>query len=142
MVLTDNQRAERASRIRSSLMAAMAVILIAQTGIGGLGDEASTMTPAFRHGLWGMMILLWLLVLATGGGLLLSRRVRSLMNDEVALANRSRALQAGFWTAMLLGVALYFASLEWEISVREALRLLLNLTVAAALVRYAWLELR
>jgi hypothetical protein len=43
---------------------------------------------------------------------------------------------------MLLGVALYFASLEWEISVREALRILLNLTVAAALVRYAWLELR
>ncbi len=138
---SDIQRAERASRARSLLMAVMATILLAQTAIG-LGDEASSMTPAFRHGLWALMILLWLVVLATGGGLLLSRRVRSVMNDEVALANRSRALQAGFWTAMLLGVALYFASLEWEISVREALRLLLNLTVAAALVRYAWLELR
>jgi len=100
------------------------------------------MTPALRHGLWAAMILLWLVVLATGGFLHLSRRVRSLMNDEVALANRSRALQAGFWTAMLLGVGLYFASLQWQIDVREALRILLNLTVAAALTRYAWLELR
>ena len=141
MTVSDIQKAERASRTRSSIMAAMAVILLAQTAVG-LGDEASSMTPAFRHGLWAAMILLWLIVLATGGGLLLSRRVRNLMNDEVALANRSRALQAGFWTAMLVAVGLYFLSLQEELSVREALRILVNFSIAAALVRYAWLELR
>jgi hypothetical protein len=138
---SDIQRAEHASRSRSLLMAIMAVVLIANTAIG-LGDEASSMTPVFRHALWAAMILLWLIVLATGGGLLLSRRVRSLMNDEVGLANRGRALQAGFWAAMLFGLLLYFATLEWDLAVRDALRILLNLTVAAALVRYAWLELR
>ena len=138
---SDIQRAERASRNRSLLMAVMATILLAQTAIG-LGDEASGMTPAFRHGLWALMILLWLVVLATGGGLLLSRRVRSVMNDEVALANRSRAIQAGFWAAILVAVGLYFLSLQEEFSVREALRILVNLSISTALVRYAWLDLR
>jgi hypothetical protein len=141
VTVSDIQKAERASRTRSSLMAAMAVLLLVQTAVG-LGDEASSMTPAFRHGLWAAMILLWLFVLATGGGLMLSRRVRSLMNDEVGLANRSRALQAGFWTAILAGVALYFLSLQEELSIREGLRILVNFSIAAALVRYAWLELR
>ena len=122
-------------------MAVMAVILLASTVLG-FGSEASTMTPAFRHGLWALMILLWLVVLATGGGLLLNRRVRSLMNDEVALANRSRAIQAGFWAAILFAIGLYFLSMQEEISVFEALRILVNFSIATALIRYAWLELR
>ena len=141
MAVSDIEQAEHASQTRSALMAAMAVILLINTAVG-LGDEPSSMTPALRHGLWAAMILLWLVVLATGGLLHLSRRVRSLMNDEVALANRSRALQAGFWTAILAGLGLYFLSLQEELGVGEALRILLNLSVAAALVRYAWLELR
>ena len=140
MTVSDIQQAERASRKRALIMTIMVVVLLVNTAIA-VGDEASSMTPALGHGLWAAMILLWLVVLATGGFLHLSRRVRTLMNDEVALANRSRALQAGFWAAMLVGVGLYFASLQWEIGVREALRILLNLTIAAALVRYAWLEL-
>lgn len=141
MAVSDIQQAERASRVRSMLMAVMALVLLINTAIG-IGDEASSMTPMLRHGLWAAMILLWLVILATGGWLQMTRRVRSLMNDEVSLANRSRALQAGFWTAMLVGVGLYFASLQWEITVREALSILVNLTIVAALVRYAWLELR
>jgi hypothetical protein len=141
MTLNEIQQAERHSRTRAALMLAMALILVANA-ITGIGDEGSSMTPWFRHALWAAMILLWLLILATGGWLRLSREVRSLMNDEVALANRSQALQAGFWAAMVGGLALYFASLEWEITVRAGLRLLLNGTIAVALLRYARLELR
>jgi hypothetical protein len=64
------------------------------------------------------------------------------MNDEVALANRSAALQTGFWVAMILGLALYFASFRWDISLREGLRVLLDLSIAAALLYYSRLELR
>ena len=141
MPISDVAKAERHSRARSILMALMAVILLISAAIG-FGDGSSDMTPWLRHGSWGVMILLWLVILATGGGLALRRSVRSLMNDEVALANRAKALQAGFWTAMLVGLALYFASLEWAISPREALRILVDLAIAAALFRYAWLELR
>lgn len=139
MTVSDINQAESVSRTRSLLMALMAAMLVAHTLLVG---DLSTMTPELRHGLWAFGILLWLVVLATGGFLGLSRRVRSLLNDEVALANRGRALATGFWAAMLVGLGLYFASLEWDLTVQHALRILLNLAVAAALTRYAWLELR
>ena len=67
-------------------------------------------------------MLLWLALLATGGGLLLSRSVRAILNDELTLANRARAIQAGFWTAMAATLALYFFSFARPLPVREALR--------------------
>lgn len=141
MTGSDFQKADRASRIRSQFMVLMAALLLIQA-VFGFGNEASSMTPWFRHALWAVMILLWLVILATGGWLRLDRRVRSLMNDEFALASRGRALQAGFWVAVATGLALYFASLEWTLDVREAMRILVDVTIAAALLRYAWLELR
>jgi UDP-N-acetylmuramyl pentapeptide phosphotransferase/UDP-N-acetylglucosamine-1-phosphate transferase len=133
--------AERHARTRSLIMAVMAVVLLI-LGLLGWEDDASGMRPLLRHGFWAVTIAFWLLILATGGWLKLSRDVRRLMNDEVALAHRSAALQAGFWTAMLLALALYFASLAWTISLREGLRILTDVTIAVALIRYAWLELR
>ena len=142
MTASDIEKAERLSGIRAALMAAMAAILLIHAVIG-FGDGAdSALRPYVRHGGWGVMILLWLWILATGGGLRLSRSIRSVMNDEVALAHRGAALQAGFWTAMLAGLAIYAASFAWDLSLREGLRLLLNLSVAGALFRYARLELR
>lgn len=138
--MTDLQQAERASRVRSALMATMAVVLIINAFIAP--GESSTMTPALRHGIWAAMIVLWLIILATGGWLQMARSVRSLMNDEVAMANRAQALQTGFWAASVGGIALYFASLEWTVSAHVAIRILVDVTVAAAMLRYAWLELR
>ena len=138
---SDIQKADRASRVRSQFMVLMAALLLIQAAFG-FGGDASSMTPWFRHALWAAMILLWLVVLATGGWLRLDRRVRSMMNDEFTLASRSRALQAGFWVAVATGLALYFTSLEWTLDVREAIRILVDVSIAAALLRFAWLELR
>jgi hypothetical protein len=141
MTASDIEKAEHVSRARSLIMALMAAVLLIQ-GVLGFGDEASSMNPILRHAAWGITILFWLVILATGGWLRLRRDVRRLINDEVSLANRSQALQAGFWTAMVVALAIYFGSLRWEISLHEALRILVNLTIAATLIRYAWLEMR
>lgn len=141
MTASDIEKAEQVSRTRSLIMAVMALVLLIQAALG-VGDEASSMTPILRHALWGVMILFWLVILATGGWLRLSRDVRNVMNDEVSRANRSLALQTGFWTAMALALLLYFASLEWTLSLREGMRVLADVSIAAALTRYAWLELR
>jgi len=141
MTASDIEQAERHSRTRSLIMAVMAVVLLIQ-GLIGFGDEASSMTPMLRHAMWGVTVGLWLVILATGGWFQLSRNVRSVMNDEVSLAHRSLALQAGFWTAILAGMILYFASLRWDMSLREGLRIIIDVAIAAALARYAWLELR
>jgi hypothetical protein len=139
--MSDIETAERHARTRSLIMAVMAVVLLI-LGLLGWSDDSSGMSPMLRHAMWAITILFWLLILATGGWLKLSRDVRRLMNDEVALAHRAAALQTGFWTAMLLALAIYFASLQWTISLREGLRILTDVTIAAALIRYAWLELR
>jgi hypothetical protein len=141
MTESDIALAERHARTRALIMAVMAMVLLI-LGLLGWRDEASSMSPMLRHSFWAVTILFWLLILATGGWLRLSGDVRRLMNDEVALAHRASALQTGFWTAMLLALAIYFASLQWAISLREGLRILTDVTIAAALIRYAWLETR
>jgi hypothetical protein len=141
MTASDVAQAEHYSRARSILMAVMAVVLLVDAAIGS-GDEASSMTPGLREAAWALMIGLWLIILVTGGFLRVRGAVRGLMNDEVATANRSQALQAGFWVATVAGLGLYFASPQWQQSAREALRILVDLAIAAALMRYAWLELR
>jgi len=142
MTAFDIDKADKASRLRASLMAVIAVILVISAYFGFNDAAPGAIRPYVRHLGWALMIVLWLFILATGGGLRLGKNVRSVMNDEVALANRSLALQTGFWVATILGVALYFASFQWDMSLREGLRVLLDLTIAAALLRYAWLELR
>ena len=140
MTASDIEKAAQVSRARSLLMAVMAVVLLI-LGLLGWSDQSSSMNPMLRHGSWAITILFWLIILYTGGWLRLSRSIRSVINDEVSLANRSRALQTGFWTAMLLALAIYGASLIWPISLREGMRILTDLTIAAALIHYAWLEL-
>lgn len=141
MITSNVMKAERHSRTRAWLMAIGALPLLF-TGTFGLGDEASSMTPILRHLVWALMLLLWLAILATGGWLGLRRNIRQLMNDEVFLANRARALQTGFWAAMALGIGLYFVGPSWDLSAREALRILLGCAVAASLLHFAWLERR
>jgi len=141
MTASDIDKAERIARARALIMAIAALVLLIQAVLG-VGDEASSMTPVLRNATWGVMILFWLIILATGGGLRLGRNLRSLINDEVSFANRSLALQTGFWAAMLVGLIVYFASLYTTISVREGLRIVTDLSIAAALIRYAWLETR
>ena len=140
MALSPVEQADRNSRNRGMLMAIAAIVQLTLALFSGL-DPAGTTDPV-RGAVWAVLTLLWLILLATGGGVLLSRQVRSMMNDEVSLLNRRRAVETGFWTAMAAAIALYFASYAWPVPVRAALAILTEVAIAAALIRYAWLELR
>ncbi|HEV2865673.1 MAG TPA: hypothetical protein VGX37_04100 [Allosphingosinicella sp.] len=135
------ERADRNSRSRGWCMAIGAVVLLVLSGFSAWGIPHGT-TDLPRAITWLVLTLLWLGILATGGGLMLGRQVRRLMNDEVSTQNRRRALETGFWVAMMAAVVLYFASLAEPIGVRSALAMLTELAIATSLLRYAWLELR
>jgi protein-S-isoprenylcysteine O-methyltransferase Ste14 len=140
MPLSPVDRAERISRSRGKLMAIAAAVLLALALFSAL-DPIGT-TNFVRGIVWAVLTLLWLALLATGGGVLLNRQVRAMMNDEVSAHNRRRAIETGFWAAMAMAIGLYFASYSWPVPLRGGLAILTEAAIAAALIRYAWLELR
>lgn len=131
---------KRSSRGRAALLAAGGAMLVLQM----LLDLALTPRPlgTARDALWIAELAIWLVVLVTGGGLMLDRATRSTMNDELALHNRARAYAAGFVVALATTLALLAASWLAAIDAATALRLISGASVAAALARFAQLELR
>src|SRR5687768_14986377 len=113
--------AERASRGRAVLMAiAAAVLLLCAALQWGNPDY---LRPGARGGSWILLIALWMFLLANGGGLRLRGRMRELLNDELSLRNRARALAAGFYATLAAGLAVYAAGWQVEIATGDAIRL-------------------
>lgn len=137
-MVSDIERAERNSRARATVMALLAAVTTF-TATFGLQDPVND-AATFRGGSWLVTIGLGVAVLATSGGLMLSPRLRAIMNDERARQNRGRAFVAAFFAAMATAMALYVVSWWTPIEVRAALRLVSGWGLAAGLARYAMLE--
>lgn len=130
--------AERASRGRAILMAIAAVVLLINMAIQWGNPHYAE--PGVRGGSWILVIALWMFILANGGGLRLGGRMRELLNDELSLRNRARALAAGFYLMLASGIAVYVATWRIEIATADALKLVTAAGLATALLVYAWLE--
>jgi protein-S-isoprenylcysteine O-methyltransferase Ste14 len=140
MNANDIERAERMARGRAAIMALAAMVLIINLVLQ-YGNPAYVSADV-RGASWLLVIGLWLFILWNGGGLRLKGNMRALLNDELSLQNRSRALSTGFYVAVLGALVLY--ALEWRIPIGagDALKLVSAGALAAALLRYAWLEWR
>jgi MFS family permease len=131
--------ADRLSRKRAILIACAAVaFVVAQL----LARRPETGQPA----LWTLTFWCWsmvlLLLIATGGGLLHQTKIRALMNDEVSRDHHRTAVGAGFWTAMITALVLYWVPGVDNHTARAAIQLIVTVGVAAALLVFAYLELR
>jgi hypothetical protein len=140
MNANDIEKAERLSRGRAAIMALAAMVLVINLVLQ-YGNPAYVSADP-RGASWILLIVLWVFILWNGGGLRLKGNMRVLLNDELSLQNRSRALSAGFYVAVLGAIALY--TIEWwrPVSAGDALKLVSGGALAAALLRYAWLEWR
>lgn len=132
------ESAERASRGRAILMAIAAAVLLLNAALQ-IGDP-DYVRPGVRGGSWIVLIGLWMFILANGGGLRLSGRMRELLNDELSLRNRARALAAGFYVALAAALAVYLATWRVEIVAGDAIKLISAAGLSTALFVYAWLE--
>ncbi len=130
--------AERASRGRAILMAIAGAILLANAALQ-VGDP-DYVEPGVRGASWIVLIGLWGFLLANGGGLRLRGRMRELLNDELSLRNRARAVAAGFYAMLAAGTAVYVALWRVEIAAGDAIKLVTAAGLATALLVYAWLE--
>jgi peptidoglycan/LPS O-acetylase OafA/YrhL len=140
MTTNDVEQAERMSRARAALMALAAAVLminlIIQYGNADYADRG------VRGASWLVLIGLWTFILWNGGGLRRRGRVCDLMNDELSLQNRARALAAGFYAAVAAALALYVINWADPVSTGDALKIVSGGAVAIALACYASLEWR
>jgi hypothetical protein len=138
--MTDIEKVERMSRGRAAIMTLAAAVLILNVVIQYGDAEYAGAGP--RGGSWPVLIGLWTLILWNGGGLQPRGRIRALLNDELSLQNRSRALSLGFYAAILLALACYVGAWLTPVAAGDALKIVSAGAISAALLRYAWLEWR
>jgi hypothetical protein len=130
--------AERASRGRAILMAIAAAVLLINVAMQW--GNPHYVEPGVRSASWIVVIALWMSILANGGGLRLTGRMRELLNDELSLRNRARAVAAGFYAMLAAGLGVYVATWETGIAAGDAIKLITAAGLATALLVYAWLE--
>ena len=134
------ERAERVSKGRANIMAVAGVVMLGAS-FGAVGTPSFS-TPGWRSGAWLLTVLLWMILLANGGGFRLKPRMRALINDELSLQNRSRAFAAGFYAMVAAALAVYVASWWIQLGPQDALRIVVACGLSVALLRYAGLERR
>ena len=140
---SEAESAEQLSRRRMRALPGLAAIFISQQAIFVVNKvEGERLVERVQIGAWLALSLALLLLLATGGGYIYSKRVRDLANDEVTRANRQLAAAAGFWAAMIAAIALYVLDLIDPISGRDAAHITLTAGIATALLRFGLLERR
>jgi hypothetical protein len=135
--------ADRVSRRRAAgVAAAAAAFLLAQVAAHPFFASAPDTAHRTRLDMWAINAGVLLLLLATGGGLLLNRQVRSLVNDEVSRSHYRTAVGVGYWVAMVTAMGLYVLSGFTSVTGREAVYLIVTSSVAVALFAFSYLEYR
>jgi hypothetical protein len=138
----DLDRIEQRSLRRAWIAIGLGVIFVLSQW-ASLGDPPlGGMATAAHLGAW----IAWAAVLgvfvAWGTGVLGGRRLARLLNDESTIEHRRKASEAGLRGALAAAFIVYAATFYETIAARDACRLLVTATIAPALLRFGWLELR
>jgi H+/Cl- antiporter ClcA len=138
---SDMDRADSFSLRRARLATIGGTIFMISLG-GSFHENAVSPPDGVQLAAWIVWALVLIAFIAWGAGLLRSRAVRTMVEDEVTRAHRRDALALGFWGAIAGALIVYALSLWQPITVREGLRGVVTLAVALALLRFGGLERR
>ena len=140
--ISDVERADKLGRQRARILPALLIIFFSGQFAYWFEPGADRVVDQVRLGAWAAYVIIFLLFLGHGGGFMMGREVRRLLNDESFRANRLRAQAAGFWGSILTGFALYFVTMAEAITAREAIHLTVSIGIGVAVLTLAWLEHR
>jgi len=135
------EKAERLGRARSRIFFVLAMVFFAGQSLYFSSSPATRDSPP-RIGAWLLLMVLILMLLATGGFLLSGRNVRGLLNDESSRANRVAAQAMGFWATIISMLVVYVESIFDPVSLNEAVHIIGTIGVGAALISFAVRERR
>jgi hypothetical protein len=138
----DVERAERISRRRARMFPILGIYFIAGQAVFFRHTEASERIAQFKISAWLVWALVLLIAFAFAGGHFQGRKIRALVEDDVARANRAKGYEAGFWAAAVAAIALYVTNMFEPVSGRDAIHLILTALVGAAMIRFGTLERR
>ena len=137
------ERAEDLSKRRARALPVLAILFLLQQATYFTGGGAGDRTVDHVHiAAWLVLSVVLLLALATGGGWIYPRAVRELANDEATRAHRDDAFCIGFLMSMAACVLLYVVSFYEPVTGRDTLHLIMTIGIAAALLRFGFLERR
>ncbi|HEX8366758.1 MAG TPA: hypothetical protein VF603_15875 [Allosphingosinicella sp.] len=144
MAGNDVEYADRLGRMRARMLPALALMFIVQqiSFFTSRIEDPARLVDSVKIGAWLVMSIALLLILTTDGAWLQRPSVRALLNDEATRAHRAAAARVGFIASTLGGVCLYFISFLEPVGGRDAIHLLVTISLAAALLRFGFLERR
>jgi len=118
----------------------LAILFVAGQLLFPQSDDPSLAVDRVKVVAWLVWAVALLFLLAGGGALFGSKRVRALMDDETTRANRNTAYAMGFWLAVGSALGLYILTIFEAVDAREAIHIMLTAAVAGALLTFAKLE--
>jgi len=139
--LHDVEVAERMGRARSRLFFILAMVFFAGQSLYFTSSPLTRDSHA-RVGAWLILVILILMLLATGGFLLRGRNVRDLLNDETSRLNRLASQALGFWVTIITALVVYVESIFDPLTLNEGIHIVVTLGVGAALISFAVRERR
>jgi MFS family permease len=137
--MSDIEKADRLGRKRARLLVIMG-LLLPLLHFAYLNQPHGL--PPHRLFLWSFVVLTVLFALTTGGGFGFGRKVRHLVNDESARANRDMAVRLGFAVAVLSGLAVRITADSQPVTGQLAAQIIITAGLTAASICYGVLEWR
>ncbi len=136
--------ADRLVRRRARVLPVLGLFILIQqfAYFANANSGGDRLIDHIRRGEWVVMSLMVLAMLTTGGSWFRSAKVRAMIEDESARANRAKALSTGFLCAMLTAIACYVMRGAWEFSVGVVIHLIVSAGLVSALLRFSLLERR
>ena len=139
--LTVAERAEDLSNRRARMLPALAVIFLSQQA-AYLSNGGSAAAQTVKISAWLVLSVVMIAALATKGFWFAPQEVRDLIDDENTRANRNEAMRWGFMLSMATAVGVYFLTMFDNVKARESVHIIMSVGIAAALLRWAYLERR
>ena len=135
------QKAERLSSKRARILPFLTIIFLSQQG-AYLSNSASSSAQTVKISAWLVLSVVLIAAMATKGFWLQPKAVRDLIDDENTRANRNEAMRWGFLFSMATAIGIYFFSMFDNVKARESIHIIMTVGIAAALIRWAYLERR
>jgi len=135
----DFEDAENFSQTRAKMAPFLGLlVLIAQQGIMFSWDWGAN--SVVQVAVWLLFAIVMLLLLLTGGGWFLSRRARTLANDELTRMNRARAVQIGFIVAMVTGFIVVAVAPFEPLPAQRAAHIIISMSLGCAFLAFGVAE--